>query len=114
MIPRFARWVLSGGGPTIYGDGEQTRDFTYVANVIDANWKAATHPSAVREVFNIGCGHQTSLNQLLCEINKILGTQYKANYEPGRKGDVRMLDYRPKVTLQEGLKNIIQWYRNQI
>ncbi len=125
VIPRFVTRVLSGKGPTIYGDGEQTRDFTYVANVIDANWRAATHPNAVGGVFNIGCGRQTSLNQLLDALNEILGTRHKAIYEPARKGDVRhsvadtskaerMLEYRPGVTLQEGLAQIIEWYRSQI
>ncbi len=125
VIPRFATRLLSGEGPTIYGDGEQTRDFTYVANVIDANWRAASHPNAAGGVFNIGCGQQTSLNKLLSEFNAILGTQYKASYEPARKGDVRhsvadttkaerILDYHPKVSLREGLRQIVQWYRHRL
>jgi nucleoside-diphosphate-sugar epimerase len=125
VIPRFATRVLSGMGPIIYGDGEQTRDFTFIANVVDANWRAATHPNAVGEAFNIGCGQQTSLNQLLGQLNEILGTQYKATYEPARTGDVkhsvadtgkakRLLDYTPQVTLREGLKFILQWYRKQL
>ena len=59
--------------PTVYGDGEQTRDFTFVANVVEANWKAATHPNAVGEAFNIGCGTKTSLNELIGHLNTIMG-----------------------------------------
>jgi nucleoside-diphosphate-sugar epimerase len=96
-----------------------------VANVIDANWRAATHPNAVAQVFNIGCGQQTSLNQLLDELNRVMGTQYQASYEPGRAGDVRhsvadvgkaarLLGYAPKVTLRDGLKQVLEWYRKQL
>lgn len=125
VIPRFVTRLLAGKGPTIYGDGEQTRDFTFVANVIDANWRAATHPAAVAQVFNIGCGQQTSLNQLLGELNRVMGTQHQASYEPGRTGDVRhsvadigkaanLLGYAPKVTLREGLKQVLEWYKKQL
>ena len=125
VIPRFATRMLAGSGPVIYGDGEQTRDFTFVANVIDANWQAATHPGAAGEVFNIGCGQETSLNRLLHELNGILGAQHKAIFEPARKGDVRhsvadtgkaerMLGYRPKVVLGDGLRQIVQWYRHRL
>ncbi len=125
VIPRFATRLLSGTGPIIYGDGEQSRDFTYVSNVIDANWKAATHPNAVGQAFNIGCGQQTSLNQLLAELNRAQGTSFKATYQPVRTGDVRhsvaditkardLLDYTPRVSLEEGLKRILGWYRGQL
>jgi UDP-glucose 4-epimerase len=121
VIPRFVTRVLSGVRPTVYGDGEQTRDFTYVSNVVDANWKAATHPNAAGQVFNIGCGEKTSLNQLLNVINKIAGTQVRPDYEPGRTGDVRhsvadiskartLLDYAPAVPLDEGLRRVLNWY----
>ncbi|NWG13902.1 MAG: NAD-dependent epimerase/dehydratase family protein, partial [Acidobacteria bacterium] len=123
VIPRFATRLLAGRRPTIYGDGGQTRDFTYIDNVIDANWVAATHPRAAGEVFNIGCGSQTSLNQLLALFNRILGTRLEAAYKPPRAGDVRhsvadvskakrLLDYTPKVTLQTGLERVLDWYRN--
>ena len=68
VIPRFATRLLARQAPIIYGDGEQTRDFTFVTNVVDANWKAATHPRAAGEVLNIGCGARTSLNQLVAEL----------------------------------------------
>lgn len=125
VIPRFSTRLLSGVAPFIYGDGEQTRDFTFVANVVDANWKAATSPGAVAEAFNIGCGHRTSLNQLLDALNNALGTRTKASYQPARTGDVRhsvadiskakkLLDYAPRVTLEEGLKRVLEWYRSQL
>jgi nucleoside-diphosphate-sugar epimerase len=124
VVPRFATRVLSGVRPTIYGDGEQTRDFTYVSNVVDANWKAATHPNAVGQVFNIGCGQQTSLNQLFEVISRITGTQLRPDYQPGRTGDVRhsvadiskartLLDYSPAVSLDEGLRRVLNWYGKQ-
>ncbi len=123
VVPRFSTRLLAGRAPTVYGDGEQTRDFTFVANVIDANWKAATHPKAVGEAFNIGCGTQTSLNQLIQYLNQILGTNCRPQYEPARAGDVRhsvadvgkarrLLDYSPAVSLQDGLKRVLSWYRS--
>ena len=122
VIPRFSTRLLSGKPPTIYGDGEQTRDFTFVANVVDANWKAATHPNAIGEVFNIGCGTQTSLNQLIEKLNRILGKRIEPVYKPARTGDVRhsvadvgkamrLLDYTPGVSLEEGLNKVLSWYR---
>ncbi len=125
VIPRFVTRILSGRPPTIYGDGEQTRDFTFVSNVVDANWIAATHPNAAGDVFNVGCGRQTSLNQLFAEINEIAGTQLKPEYQPGRAGDVRhsvadiskakrLLNYSPAVSLPEGLSRVLNWYRKQL
>ncbi|MGA2259950.1 MAG: SDR family oxidoreductase [Acidobacteriota bacterium] len=122
VIPRFATRLLAGIPPVIYGDGEQTRDFTYVSNVVDANWVAATHPLAAGEVFNIGCGSRTSLNQLVNEMSQILKVSCRPNYEPARPGDVRhsladtdkakkMLTYEPAVSLREGLVKVIDWYR---
>ncbi len=123
VIPRFAIRFLTGKRPTIYGDGEQTRDFTYIDNVIDANWLAASHPRAVGEIFNIGCGSQTSLNQLVALLNEILGVCLEPAYEPSRAGDVRhsvadvskarrLLDYAPQVTLQIGLRRVLKWFRD--
>jgi nucleoside-diphosphate-sugar epimerase len=125
VIPRFSTRLLAGQPPTIYGDGEQTRDFTFVTNVINANLKAATSPDVAGEAFNIGCGAQTSLNQLIDKINTLMGSQIKPNYETARKGDVRhsvadiskaksMLGYSPLVTLEEGLQKVLGWYRQAI
>jgi nucleoside-diphosphate-sugar epimerase len=122
VIPRFATRLLAGVPPVVYGDGEQSRDFTYISNVVDANWVAATHPMAAGEAFNIGCGTRTSLNQLMHEISQILATTCRPVYEPARPGDVkhsladvgkakRLLGYSPTVTLKEGLMKVIDWYR---
>jgi nucleoside-diphosphate-sugar epimerase len=122
VIPRFVTRLLAGTPPTIYGDGEQTRDFTFVSNVIDANWVAATHPRAAGEAFNIGCGTRTSLNELVKEMNLILGTSCQPQYEPGRAGDVKhsladtskarnLISYQPAVSLRDGLTKVIDWYR---
>jgi nucleoside-diphosphate-sugar epimerase len=122
VVPRFATRLLAGEAPVIFGDGEQTRDFTFVSNVVDANWRAATHPRAAGEVFNIGCGTRTSLNQLAAELGRIVGTSVEPKYEPARAGDVRdsladvskareLIDYTPSVALREGLERAVAWYR---
>ncbi len=122
VVPKFVTRMLAGKAPIIYGDGEQSRDFTFVANVVDANWKAATHPNAVGNAFNIGCGKQTSLNQLVRELSDIFGMNMHPTYEPARAGDVRhsvadvskaarLLDYTPAISLREGLSRVIAWYR---
>jgi nucleoside-diphosphate-sugar epimerase len=124
VIPRFCTRLLSGQPPTVYGDGEQTRDFTYIANVIDANWKAATSPNVAGEAFNIGCGTRTSLNQLIEKMNDILGSRIKPTYEPTRPGDVRhsladigkaerMIGYSPATSLETGLGHVLNWYRGR-
>jgi len=124
VIPRFCTRLLAGLKPTIFGDGDQSRDFTFIANVIDANWTAATRPNVAGEVFNIGCGNQTSLNQLISDLNQILGTQIRPTYEPARTGDIRhsvadiakakkLMDYSPATSLREGLRRVLDWYRQQ-
>jgi nucleoside-diphosphate-sugar epimerase len=125
VIPRFSTSLLSGKAPVIYGDGEQSRDFTFITNVLDANWRAATTPGVAGEVFNVGCGAQISLNKLIEKLNGILGSQIKPTYETARKGDVRysvadiskaarMLGYSPAVTLETGLSRVLDWYGNHI
>jgi UDP-glucose 4-epimerase len=122
VIPRFSTRLLAGKPPIVYGDGEQTRDFTFVTNVVDANWKAATCAGVAGEAFNIGCGTQTSLNQLIEKLNNILGIRLEAKYESVRKGDVRhsaadvskatkMLGYLPSTSLETGLQRVLDWYR---
>ncbi len=122
VIPRFTTRLLAGLSPIIFGDGEQTRDFTFVSNVVDANWIAATHPLAAGETFNIGCGQSTSLNQLVREMGAILDTNCSPSYEAARQGDVKhsradiskvtgLLGYRPAISLNEGLTKVIDWYR---
>jgi len=122
VIPRFSTWMLTGKRPVVYGDGEQTRDFTFVANVIDANWRAATCPGIAGEAFNIGCGTRTSLNQLIEKMNGILGSRLEPQYESARRGDVRhsvadvgkaaqRMGYAPAISLETGLTHVLDWYR---
>ena len=122
VISKFVTALLENQTPTIFGDGEQSRDFTYVANVVDANLRAAEAPEAVGKVMNLGIGERITLNQLLDELQKIIGTKLKPNYEETRAGDVRhsladisraenLLGYRPLVGLAEGLKYTVDWYR---
>jgi UDP-glucose 4-epimerase len=117
VISIFADRLLRGMTPTIYGDGEQTRDFVYVANVVEANICAGLGP-ATQGTFNVGCGISTSLNQLLKQMGQAVGTEAKANYAEGRAGDIRysqaditrstsLLGYVPQVSVQDGLGKLI-------
>jgi nucleoside-diphosphate-sugar epimerase len=119
VIPRFVRACLRGEAPRIYGDGEQTRDFTYVGDAVQANLLAADAPRASGQVMNVGGGARTSLNSLLETIRQITGTNGQAIHEPGRPGDVRdslaaldrardLLGYVPGVSLREGLRQILE------
>lgn len=122
VISKFVTSLLNNQAPTIFGDGEQSRDFTYIANVVDANLRAAEAPEAAGQVMNLGIGERITLNQLFDELQKIIGTTLKPNYEETRAGDVRhsladiaraekLLGYRPLVGLAEGLKHTVDWYR---
>src|SRR5205085_10296564 len=88
VISLFSTAILEGRPPTIYGDGEQTRDFTYVANVVDGVLRACEAPKAAGEVINVACGTRISLNDLLRVINRIVGTSIEAIYKEPRAGDV--------------------------
>ena len=107
--------LIQGRRPVIYGDGEQTRDFTYIANVVDGVLRAAEAPNAAGEVINVATGGRISLNELLRTMNRIVGTDVKAEYKDPRAGDVRdsqadiskaktLLGYVPIVGLEEGLR----------
>jgi len=122
VISLFITALLEGRQPTIYGDGEQTRDFTFVANVVDGVLRAAETPGMGGEVFNIATHGRVSLNALLATLNAIIGTDLKAIYGPARAGDVRdsqaditkaerMLGYRPTATFEEGLRQTVAWFR---
>jgi UDP-glucose 4-epimerase len=122
VVPAFITRVLAGERPTIFDDGEQTRDFTYVENNVRANLLAATHPRAVGEIFNIACGTSCSLLGLLGEINDLCGTAIEPVFAPPRPGDVRhsradvskareLLGYEPTVELREGLRRAIDHFR---
>ncbi len=122
VISKFVTALLAGETPVIYGDGEQSRDFTYVANVVDANLRAAEAPEAIGQVMNLGIGERVTLNQLLAELQRIIGANLPARYEEFRTGDVRhsladisrakeLIGYRPLVGLTEGLEQTVTWYR---
>ena len=118
VIPNFISAVLAGQAPVVHGDGEQSRDFTYVSNVIDANVLALDSPDVAGRVYNIACGERITLNHLLVEIGSLLGVDVEADYDEGRAADVRHsqadiaaagrdLGYRPAVLLREGLRRTI-------
>jgi UDP-glucose 4-epimerase len=122
VISKFVTALLQGETPVIYGDGEQSRDFTYVANVVDANLLAAEVPGVAGEAINLGLNQRITLNQLLAELQKIIGTNITPRYEQPRAGDIRhsladitraetLLGFRPRVGLAEGLEHTVAWYR---
>lgn len=126
VIPLFVKAVLDNEPPQINGDGETSRDFTYVANAVQANILAltTTNAEAVNEVYNVAVGEQTSLNQLFENIKALAGSDLAPRYGPERKGDVRhsladiskaksLLGYQPEVTVKEGLATTFEWYRRQ-
>jgi nucleoside-diphosphate-sugar epimerase len=121
VISRFATALIGGEQPVIFGDGLQSRDFTYVANVVDANLRALTARHLEGDAVNIATGHRVTLRALLARMAAILGRSPKARHEPGRAGDVRhsladvskarrLLGYRPRWELDEGLEKTLDWY----
>jgi UDP-glucose 4-epimerase len=124
VISLFASALLEGRQPVIYGDGEQTRDFTYVANVVDGVLRAVETPKASGHVINVATGGRISLNALLRAMNKIVGTNLQPIYQEPRAGDVRdsqaditkaktLLGYTPIVSLEEGLEKTLEWCRTE-
>jgi nucleoside-diphosphate-sugar epimerase len=126
VIPLFVSALLRGEAPTINGDGEQTRDFTYVGNAVAANLLACAAPAgAVGEVFNIACNERTSLNQLYRRLQELLDSDIAPVYGPSRVGDVRdsladigkggrLLGYKGELKFEEGLRRSIEWYRENL
>lgn len=125
VIPLFVSALLRGEAPTINGDGEQTRDFTFVANAVAANLLACSAPAAVGEVFNIACHERTSLNRLYGRLQGLLATTIPAVHGPPRAGDVRdsladidkarrLLGYGGEIKIEEGLQRSIAWYRQHL
>lgn len=122
VIPLFITAMLAGRRPTVYGDGHQSRDFTYVANVVEGNLLAADAPGVAGSVFNVASGRSISLVELLAELNDVLGTNVQPVHEPPRPGDIResladisaarrSLGYEPRVGFEEGLRLSIGYYR---
>jgi len=124
VIALFVTALLAGKPPTIVGDGGQTRDFTYVANVVDGVLRAATAPGASGEVINVATGRQISISELAKALGEIIGVTAAPVHIDPRAGDVRdsladvskakaILGYEPTVGLEEGLRRTVEWYRNQ-
>jgi len=122
VISLFAAAILEGRSPVIHGDGEQTRDFTYVANVVDGVLRACHTPAAAGQVFNLATGTSASLNELLLMMGRLSGAAVLPTYGPPRDGDVRhsaadisrasaALDYTPRVSLEKGLAETLTWFR---
>lgn len=127
VIPAFVTDLLHGERPTVYGDGEQSRDFCYIDNVCQANWLASQAPAdrCNGRPMNIACHRQISLNQILEQLQDLLGTKIEPIYTHERPGDVKhsladvalakeMIGYEPEVYFQEGLERAIDWYREHM
>jgi nucleoside-diphosphate-sugar epimerase len=122
VIPAFVTRMLKGERPVIYGDGEQSRDFCFIDNVVDANMRGAEVPEVNGQVVNVACGERTTLNEIVRDINGLLGTRIEPVYEAARAGDVKhsladitearqVLGYAPLVMFPEGLRRSIDWYK---
>jgi len=123
VLSRFMLAVIDGQQPVIYGDGEQSRDFTYIENVVDVTLRACETPGASGLVFNGGTGARITLNEVLKQLEKITGNKLQAKYEPLRVGDIRdsqadislarkILGYNPAVGFEAGLERTWQWYKS--
>ena len=124
-IPAFVTAILKGEPPTVYGDGEQSRDFTYIDNVVQANLCAARAKKTNGEVVNIACGEAITVNAIIDTINDILGTSVMPNYVDPRPGDVKhsladitqaheVIGYEPVMSFKDGLEKAIEWYRDNL
>jgi UDP-N-acetylglucosamine/UDP-N-acetylgalactosamine 4-epimerase len=123
VVPLFVTAAIAGRPPTIYGDGDQSRDFTYIDNVVDANFRACeAGDAALGEVFNVGAGDRTTVNELWHVIRSLVGSDVEPVHAPPRPGDVRdslasmdraraTLGYQPSVDVREGLERTVEWYR---
>jgi len=124
-IPAFVTAILKDEPPTVYGDGEQSRDFTYIDNVVEANLLAARAKQTRGEVVNIACGKRVTVNTVIELVNKIVGRDIKPVYSNPRPGDVKhsladislarkVIGYEPVVDFGSGLEKAIQWYRDNL
>jgi len=124
-IPAFVTAILKDKPPTIYGDGSQSRDFTYVDNIVEANLFAARAKQTKGEVINIACGQAVTVNEIVDMINEIVGKNVKPIYAAPRPGDVKhsladislakkLIAFKPKVSFRDGLQKAIEWYRDNL
>ena len=124
VIPRFITAALAGQSPVVYGDGEQSRDFCFIDNTVQANLLAAEAPGISGMTFNVACGNTTTLNQVLALLSQMLGRPIQARHEAPRVGDVRVsladiteartrLGYTAPVCFAEGLERTLGWYEKR-
>src|SRR3989338_7156525 len=125
VIPKFITCILKDEPPPVHGDGKQTRDFTYVANVVQANIKSAVTPGIKCEVFNIACAKAYSVLDIVKYVNKILGKDIKPKFWPIRPGDTKhtladiskarkLIGFKPEIGFEEGLKRTIEYFRGTV
>jgi UDP-glucose 4-epimerase len=120
VIPKFIEALAAGRPPVVFGDGEQSRDFTHVDNAVQANILAATNDDIVGEAYNVGCGAQFTLNQLLDKLRAIMGVDIEAKYDPPRPGDIKhsyasvdklkKVGYDPAIQFDEGLEKTVRFF----
>jgi UDP-glucose 4-epimerase len=124
VIPRFITALSDGINPTVFGDGEQSRDFTYITHAVDANISAATNPDLVGNEYNVACGGQYTLNELLDTLRELMGVDTEANYLAAREGDIKHsygaggkleadFGFTPRVSFEDGLRETIDWFTRQ-
>jgi UDP-glucose 4-epimerase len=122
VLSRFITAMLTGKRPVIFGDGEQSRDFTFVANVVQGNLLACHASGVAGKMYNLACGQRVNLNQVVAQLNSILGTTLEPIYEANRVGDIKHsladisrakaeLKYTPSVQFEDGLRITVEWYR---
>lgn len=124
VIPHFIDRMIKGQAPVVFGDGEQSRDFTHVSNVVEANFLAADSQDISGEIINIGCGERTTVNHLVEEINHFLKSDLRPIYDQPRPGDVKhsfadisrakkTIGYEPLISFSKGLERTIRWYQQK-
>jgi len=123
VVPQFITRLLNNQSPVVYGDGEQSRDFTYIDNCVQANILAATSDQLVGGQYNVACGGQFTLNELIDRLRRIIGVTTKAEYTPPREGDIKhsfaaieklaAAGYDPQISFDEGLKLTVDFYVKQ-
>jgi UDP-glucose 4-epimerase len=122
VIPLFVQAITAGRAPVIHGDGQQSRDFTFVADVVQANLRAAVAPGVSGKVYNVACGQRTTLLELVGHLNELLGTNIAPGHVAARVGDVRHsqadierakqdLGYRPTTDVATGLRRCLEWWQ---
>ena len=124
VLPRFMKAYASGEPPTIYGDGEQSRDFTFIDNVVDANLLACESAAAWGKVINVACGGSITVNDLARVVREVMGVTIEPNHVDERAGDIRhsradisrareLLGYEPRIDFREGIEKTVEWYTTQ-